>query len=445
MQAACAALGVSRSQVYRERKGAAEAPPAKPRPSPPRALSEQERAQIRDVLNSESFQDKSPREIYATLLDEGRYLCYWRTMYRILAEHDEIRERRNQLRHPTYTKPELLATGPNQLWSWDITKLHGPGKWTYYYLYVILDVYSRYVVGWMIAERESAELAEQLIAETCAKQGIQPDQLTIHADRGSAMTSKSVALLLSDLGVTKTHSRPHVSNDNPYSEAQFKTLKYRPDYPGRFGSIIDARSWGRAFFDWYNNRHHHTGIALLTPADVHSGRAAEKLQQRQAILQQAFAAHPERFVRGAPVVPALPGEVWINPPQGDNKPSTDVLAVSDLKPVPDKVKLTANNGSDTFGHRADLAYTDTAGAEDRATLRSDPSADAGDGVAGQGPKGPAHNGQIDQLHCQESDKPKTLVAASLALVAASPHHRRAGLTSTQHSYTKLSLALSHNS
>jgi len=279
-------------------------------------LSEQERAQIRDVLNSEAFQDKSPREIYATLLDEGRYLCYWRTMYRILAEHDEIRERRNQLQHPTYTKPELLATGPNQLWSWDITKLHGPGKWTYYYLYVILDIYSRYVVGWMIAERESAELAEQLIAETCAKQGIKPDQLTIHADRGSAMTSKSVALLLSDLGVTKTHSRPHVSNDNPYSEAQFKTLKYRPDYPGRFGSIIDARSWGRAFFDWYNNQHtcactqcrcHHTGLALLTPADVHSGRAAKKLQERQAILQQAYAAHPDRFVRGAPVVPALPG------------------------------------------------------------------------------------------------------------------------------------------
>jgi putative transposase len=315
------------------------------------------------VLNSEAFQDKSPREVYATLLDEGRYLCYWRTMYRILAEHDEIRERRNQLQHPTYTKPELLATGPNQLWSWDITKLHGPGKWTYYYLYVILDVFSRYVVGWMIAERESAELAEQLIAETCIKQDIQRDQLTIHADRGSAMTSKPVALLLSDLGVTKTHSRPHVSNDNPYSEAQFKTLKYRPDYPGRFGSIVDARSWGRAFFDWYNNQHHHTGLALLTPTDVHSGRTAEKLQQRRAILQQAYAAHPERFVRGAPIVPTLPDAVWINPPKGDNKPSPDVLAVSDLKPVPDQVKLTANNGSDTFGHQADLAYTDTAGAD----------------------------------------------------------------------------------
>ena len=288
-------------------------------------------------------------------------------------------------------------------------------------------------------------MAEQLIAETCAKQGIQPDQLTIHADRGSAMTSNSVALLLSDLGVTKTHSRPHVSNDNPYSEAQFKTLKYRPDYPGRFGCIVDARSWGRAFFDWYNNRHHHTGLALLTPADVHSGRAAEKLQQRQAILQQAYAAHPERFVRGAPVVPTLPDAVWINPPTGDNEPSTDVLETSDLKPVPGKARLASNTGSDTFGHRVNLNYTPTAGAEDRATLRSDPSADAGDGVAGQGLDGPAHNSQPNQLHCQESDKPKTLTAAGLALVAASPHHRRAGPTSTQHSYTKLSLALSHNS
>lgn len=233
-----------------------------------------------------------------------------------------------------------------------------------------------------------------------------------------------------------------------------KTLKYRPDYPGRFGSIIDARSWGRAFFDWYNNQHtcactqcrcHHTGLALLTPADVHSGRAAEKLQERQTILQQAYAAHPERFVRGAPVVPVPPAEVWINPPKGDNQSSTDVLEVSGLKPVSDKVRLASNNGSDTFGHRADLAYTEIAGAEDRATLRSDPSADAGDGVAGQGLTRPAHNGQINQLHCQESDKPKTPAAASLALIAASPHHRRAGPTSTQHSYTKLSRALSHNS
>lgn len=408
-------------------------------------MSEQERAQVREVLNSETFQDKSPREVYATLLDEGRYLCHWRTMYRVLDEHAEVRERRNQLQHPTYTKPELLATGPNQLWSWDITKLQGPSKYSYYYLYVILDIFSRYVVGWMVAERENAELAEQLIAETCTKQGILRNQLTIHADRGSAMTSKTVALLLSDLGVIKTHSRPHVSNDNPYSEAQFKTLKYRPDYPGRFGSIVDARSWGRAFFDWYNNQHHHTGIALLTPADVHSGQADERLQQRQAILQQAYAAHPERFVQGAPIVPKLPDAVWINPPQGESEQPTDVLDDCDLKPIPAQTRLAPSNGSDTFGRRANLAYTSHAGAEDRATLRSDPSADAGDGVTGQGLTDPAHNGQINQLHCQESDKPKTATAASLTLIAASSHDRRAGPTDTHHSYTKLSLTLSHNS
>ncbi len=385
---------------------------------------------MREVLNSETFQDKSPREVYATLLDQSRYLCHWRTMYRVLTGHDEVRERRNQLQHPTYTKPELLATGSNQLWSWDITKLHGPGKWTYYYLYVILDVFSRYVVGWMIAERESAELAEQLIAETCTKQGIQPDQLTIHADRGSAMTSKPVALLLSDLGVTKTHSRPHVSNDNPYSEAQFKTLKYRPDYPGRFGCIVDARSWGRAFFDWYNNHHHHTGLALLTPADVHGGQAAEKLQQRQAILQQAYAAHPERFVRGAPVVPTLPDAVWINPPKGTTDQQANVLETSDLKPACGEPRSAPSNGSDVFGRRANLDYTPTAGAEDRATLRSDPSADAGDGVAGQGRNGPAHSIQTNQLHRQKSDKPNNPAAASLALVAASSHHRHAGPIST---------------
>jgi putative transposase len=393
-------------------------------------LSEQERDQVRELLNSEAFQDKAPREVYATLLDEGRYLCHWSTMYRVLRTHDEVRERRNQLQHPTYTKPELLATGANQLWTWDISKLHGPGKWTYYYLYVILDVFSRYVVGWMIAERESAELAEQLIAETYAKQGIAPDQLTIHADRGSAMTSKPVALLLADLGVTKTHSRPHVSNDNPYSEAQFKTLKYRPDYPGRFGCIVDARSWGRAFFDWYNNQHHHTGLALLTPADVHSGQAGEKLQQRQAILHQAYAAHPERFVRGAPVVPTLPDAVWINPPKGTTDQQANVLATSDLKPACGEPKWAPSNGSNGFGRRANLDYTPTAGAEDRATLRSDPSADAGDGVAGQGRNGPAHSIQTNQLHCQESDKPKTYAAAGFTLVAANPHHRHAGPTST---------------
>jgi putative transposase len=235
-------------------------------------------------------------------------------MYRILAQHAEVRERRNQLRHPNYTRPELLATGANQLWSWDITKLHGPCKWTYFYLYVILDVFSRYVVGWMVAHQESALLAERLIEQTSQKQQIQPGQLTLHADRGAAMTSKAVALLLSDLGITKTHSRPHVSNDNPFSEAQFKTLKYQPLFPKQFGAIEDARSFCQSFFHWYNHDHYHSGIGLLTPAMLHYGQAETVMQQRQQVLQAAYLAHPERFVKGLPMPPAIPTEVWINPP-----------------------------------------------------------------------------------------------------------------------------------
>jgi putative transposase len=308
---ACQALGVPRSAFYRARQPKRT---PEPRPAPERALKPEEKEQVLQVLNSEPFQDSAPREVYATLLDQGAYLCSWRTMYRILKEHRQVRERRNQLCHPTYTRPELLATGPNQLWSWDLTKLRGPAKWTYYHLYTILDVFSRYVVGWLIAERESARLAEQLIAETCAKQGIEPDQLTLHADRGTSMTSKTVALLLADLGVTKTHSRPHVSNDNPYSEAQFKTMKYRPDYPDRFGSIQDARAWARSFFHWYNHQHHHTGIGLLTPATVHGGQAQAAIDRRQQVLQAAYAAYPKRFVRGVPAPPALPKEAWINRP-----------------------------------------------------------------------------------------------------------------------------------
>jgi len=269
---------------------------------------------VRAVLNSDRFADCAPRTVYATLLDEQQYLCSWRTMYRILAEADEVRERRDQVRRTGYTAPELLATAPRELWSWDITKLRGPIPWTYYYLYVILDVFSRAVVGWLIAEREDAALAEVLIAETCTKEGIEPQQLTIHADRGSAMTSKVVAQLLSDLGVTKTHSRPHVSNDNPFSEAQFKTLKYRPSYPDRFGSLADARQWARDFFDWYNHEHRHSGIGLLTPATVHRGQAIAQVRVRQQVLDGAYAAHPERFVRGRPVPPAVPTAVWINPP-----------------------------------------------------------------------------------------------------------------------------------
>jgi putative transposase len=235
-------------------------------------------------------------------------------MYRILAENGEVRERRDQLRHPSYAAPELLATAPNHVWSWDITKLRGPRPWTYCYLYVVIDIFSRYVVGWMVAERESALLAERFIAETARKQGIVPGMLTIHADRGSSMISKSVALLLSDLGILKSHSRPHVSNDNPYSESQFKTLKYRPDFPKRFGSIQDARAFCRHFFAWYNETHRHSSIGLLTPSDVHHGRAAAIHALRAEVLSEAYAAHPERFVRKPPAPPKLPTAAWINPP-----------------------------------------------------------------------------------------------------------------------------------
>ena len=351
---ACRVLGVPRSSHYRARQ-MPEAPPpaAHERPAPARTLSAEERSAVRDVLNSPRFQDCAPREVYATLLDEQIYFCSWRTMYRILAAADEVRERRDQVRRPTYTKPELLATRPRELWSWDITKLKGPAKWTYYYLYVILDVFSRYIVGWMISERGTAELAEVFIAETCAKEGICRDQLTLHADRGSAMTSKSVAQLLVDLGVTKTHSRPHVSNDNPYSEAQFKTLKYRPGFPAQFGSLADARAWARPFFQWYNHDHHHSGIGLLTPATVHCGQAAETIVARQQVLLAAYEAHPERFVRGTPRPPALPTAVWINPPPVP-EPGVERLSV-----VRDQVQLsTADTSQPIFlKFRPELSQT----------------------------------------------------------------------------------------
>jgi putative transposase len=317
VKAACAQLSVPRSRVYRARlpQGAGA-----PRPTPAQALSEDERRQVRATLNSERFLDKAPRQVYAALLDEGQYLCHWRTMYRVLAAHDEVRERRDQLRHPPYHKPELLATAPNQVWSWDITKLRGPVKWTYFYLYVLLDIYSRYVVGWMIAERESAHLAQELVEASCLRQDIGREQLTLHADNGGPMRAQSLALLLADLGVTPSHSRPYTSDDNPFSEAQFKTLKYHPGYPDRFGSIQDARTWARPFFHWYNEQHYHTGLNLLTPACVHSGQAALIRQQRQTVLQAAYGTHPERFRRGAPLVAALPPAVWINPPSDRNLP-----------------------------------------------------------------------------------------------------------------------------
>jgi putative transposase len=283
------------------------------------------------VLHTDRFVDRAPTEVYASLLDEGTYLCSVRTMYRILGEEGEVRERRDQARHPQYKAPELLATGPNQVWSWDITKLLGPVKWTYFYLYVILDIFSRYVVGWMIAHRESAELAKRLIAETCEKQNVTAGQLTIHADRGSSMTSKPVALMLADLGITKTHSRPHVSDDNPYSESQFKTLKYQPGFPDRFGSIEDARAFCQGFFPWYNCDHRHSGIGLLTPESVHYGKAGLATSQRQVILASAFAAHPERFVCGMPRPPQLPDAAWINKPK---KISDDAEISTTVKNAP---------------------------------------------------------------------------------------------------------------
>jgi putative transposase len=265
--------------------------------------------------------DQAPAAVYATLLDEGTYLCSVRTMYRILGQEGEVRERRDQARHPQHKAPELLATTPNQVWSWDITKLLGPVKWSYFYLYVILDIFSRYVVGWMLASGERAALAERLIRETSVKQNVVPGQLTIHADRGSSMTSKPVALMLADMGITKTHSRPHVSDDNPYSESQFKTLKYRPGFPDRFGSIEDARAFCQGFFAWYNGQHRHSGIGLLTPQTVHYGKAELVTSQRQVVLASAFDVHPERFVRGTPRPPQPPQAAWINKPKMDSADS----------------------------------------------------------------------------------------------------------------------------
>jgi len=313
-QAACQALGMSRATVYRHRR---PRPTPAPRPRPARALTAAERDAVRGELHEPRFVDLAPAEVYATLLDEGRYLCSLRTMYRVLAAAHEVRERRNQLRHVAPT-PELLATRPNEVWSWDITKLLGPAKWTYFYLYVILDIFSRYVVGWMVAHQERAALAERLIEVASETQEIVPGQLTIHADRGASMTSKPVALLLADLGITRTHSRPHVSNDNPFSEAQFKTLKYRPTFPERFGSLQAARAFCQPFFRWYNAEHRHTGIALLTPGMVHYGQAEAVRVQRAHVLAAAYAAHPERFVRKPPTPPAVPDTVWINPPAAPN-------------------------------------------------------------------------------------------------------------------------------
>jgi putative transposase len=310
VKAAYEALNLPRSRAYQQSKVTQQG-----REKPSHALAQSERAAVRALLNSERFMDKAPRQVYAALLDEGSYLCHWRTMYRILSEHGEVHERRILRQHPSYKKPELLATAPNQVWSWDITTLRGPSKWSHYKLYTVLDIFSRCVVGWMIAEVESSDLAKQLVAASAEKQAIVPEQLVLHADNGAPMTGKALSQLLISLGIEQSHSRPHTSNDNPFSEAQFKTMKYRPDYPERFESIQAARTWAEEFFTWYNEEHYHTGLNLFTPSSVHYGEVLALQAQRQAVLAQAFTAHPQRFPQGKPQVKGAPTEVYINPPK----------------------------------------------------------------------------------------------------------------------------------
>ena len=322
--AACQAVGRPRGSHYRWHRQSAP-PPKRERVASrqPRALTLVERKEVLRVLHDPEHVDEAPATVYAKLLDAGVYLASTSTMYRLLRAEGEVRERRRQATHPPSVKPELLATKPNAVWSWDITKLLGPAKWTWFYLYVILDIYSRYVPGWMLARAERAHLAERLLADTIAKQRVIPDQLTIHADRGTSMASKPVAFLLADLGVTKSHSRPRTSNDNPYSESQFKTLKQRPEFPDRFGCLEDAHGFCTRFFRWYNDEHRHSGIGFHTPADVHYGRAEQVRSERALVLDAAYAAHPERFVRKPPTPPQLPTPAWINKPEEDQLDTTN--------------------------------------------------------------------------------------------------------------------------
>lgn len=319
VRGACEAVGEAQARWYRRHRQSPPAPKPERVPAPqPRALSEVERKEVRAVLNSDEHVDEAPATVYAKLLDQGIYLASVSTMYRVLHDHDEVRERRRQATHPAAKKPELIATRPNEVYSWDITKLLGAHKWTWLYLYVAIDIFSRYVPGWMLARAENGRLAEVFLADTLAKQGIGRDQLTIHSDRGSPMTAKPVAFLLADLGVTKSFSRPHTSNDNPYSESQFRTMKYRPEFPERFGSYEDAHAFCSRFFAWYNDEHRHSGIGFHTPADVHYGRAGQVRQRRAIVLDAAYAEHPERFVRKPPEPPQLPTVAWINEPKEES-------------------------------------------------------------------------------------------------------------------------------
>jgi putative transposase len=325
IRAACRVTGRAQASHYRRhRQSSAPVRPVRERRAQPRALSEVERDTVRALLNSPDFVDKAPATVYHELLDEGVYVASVSSMYRILRAHGEVGERRRQAVHPARVKPELVATAPNQCWSWDITKLHGPAKWSYFHLYVIIDIYSRYTVGWLIADHESAALAEQLLADTIAKHGIDRDTLTIHADNGSSMASKPVAFLLADLGVTKSHSRPHTSNDNPFSEAQFRTLKYRPEFPATFASLAAARAFCQRFFSWYNTEHRHSGVAWHTPHNVHYGHAGIVHEIRADVLTAAYARNPERFIHKHPEPAALPIAAWINKPteQEDSDTST---------------------------------------------------------------------------------------------------------------------------
>jgi putative transposase len=325
-QTICHALAVPRASYYRFKN---PAPPAEAEKvvvhTHPRALPQAEKSQVIDTLNCNRFRDLAIPQVFALLLDDGIYLCSQRSMYRYLHAVGQVQERRNQLSHPPHARPELVATAPNQIWSWDITKLKGPQKWSCFYLYVVLDIFSRYAVGWMLATSQSTALAERLLEETFLRYAISPGRLTVHSDRGAPMIAKPLALLLADLGVSRSFSRPRVSNDNPFSESHFKTLKYRPDFPVRFGSIEHGRAFCRTFFDWYNTQHRHSGIAYLTPAMVHFSQAQATLHQRQTTLDAAYARHPDRFVKGPPKVQQLPDAVWINPPLAEEIPGASPL------------------------------------------------------------------------------------------------------------------------
>ena len=311
--AACRAVGVPRASLYRRRRPPKRRLP-RSRRTPSRALTPVERRDVLELLHRPEFVDLPPRQVYASLLTNGRYVCSTRTMYRILAGENEVRERRAQLRHPAHAEPVLRARAPKEVWCWDITRLAGPPGARGFSLYTLIDLYSRYVVGWMLAHRESGELARRLVEETCAKQGVRPGDLTLHSDRGSPMVAQSLVSLLARLEVDASYSRPRVSNDNAFIESHFKTLKYRPDFPGRFACYEDARAHCARFFAWYNEVHHHSALALLTPSTVHYGRSAQVLAARQAALDEAYSRHPQRFVHGPPSVPGLPAAVWINEP-----------------------------------------------------------------------------------------------------------------------------------